>query len=422
MQPSSPQNLGPKPLYYGWIVVAVAALVLLLSAANRSAPGVFIVPLQQETGWEMSTISLAVAIGLLVLGFTAPVSGILMDNLGPRTVTIVALLLTAAAMIASAFIQTPWQLALLWGGFSGVGTGMVASVLGVTVANRWFHERRSFVVGLFGASTSAGQLIFAPTLMIMASTIGWRWSSVALGGLALLALIPVIIWMRNEPAELGLAPLGSTQVAAAGSLRAGVDPTVMSRAVRSSQFWLLCITFFVCGATSNGIVGTHLIPHSVDHGIAQPLAAGMLALMGGMNFVGTLASGWLTDRYDPRKLLFFYYGFRGLSLFLLPFVTEPAGLAVFAILFGLDYIATVPPTTALVADNFGRRNVGTVYGWVFCAHQIGAASAAYLGGIARDSLGDYGAAFLVAGVVAVTGALLALRIGRTPKLAAAAGD
>jgi predicted MFS family arabinose efflux permease len=315
-------------------------------------------------------------------------------------------------MIASAFIRTPWQLALLWGGFSGVGTGMVASVLGVTVANRWFHERRSFVVGLFGASTSAGQLIFAPTLMIMASTIGWRWSSVALGGLALLALIPVIIWMRNEPAELGLAPLGATEVAAAGSLRAGIDPTVMHRAVRSSEFWLLCITFFICGATSNGIIGTHLIPHSVDHGIAQPLAAGLLALMGGMNFVGTLASGWLTDRYDPRKLLFFYYSFRGLSLFLLPFVTEPAGLAVFAILFGLDYIATVPPTTALVADNFGRRNVGTVYGWVFCAHQIGAASAAYLGGIARDNLGDYGAAFLVAGV----------RIGRAPKLAAAAGD
>ncbi len=413
----------PTKLYYGWIVVAVAALVALLAAANRSAPGVFIMPLHQETGWDISTISIAVAMGLLVLGLVAPISGRLMDTLGPRKVTLVALLLTAVAMIASAFVQTPWQLALLWGAFSGVGTGMVASVLGVTVANRWFHERRSLVVGIFGASTSAGQLIFAPTLMIMATTVGWRMSSIALGVLALLALIPVLLWLRNEPAELGMVPLGSQPGTAVGTARAAADPHIMKKAVRSSEFWLLCTTFFVCGATSNGIVGTHLIPHSVDHGIAQPVAAGMLALMGGMNFIGTLASGWLTDRYDPRKLLFIYYSFRGISLLFLPSVTEPMGLAAFAILFGLDYIATVPPTTALVADNFGRRNVGTVYGWVFCSHQIGAALAAYLGGIARDTLGDYGMAFLVAGVVAGMGALFSLMIKRAQAVAVVtAGD
>ena len=194
----------------------------------------------------------------------------------------------------------------------------------------------------------------------------------------------------------------------------------MRRAVRSTEFWLLAGTFFICGATSTGLVGTHLIPFAHDHGIAQTTAAGMLALMGAMNFVGTLGSGWLTDRYDPRKLLAIYYGFRGVSLLFLPFVTEPMGLAAFAVLFGLDYIATVPPTTALVADNFGRRNVGTVYGWIFCSHQVGAALAAWSGGMARDALGDYGMAFLLAGVLAMAGALLALRINRTPALAATA--
>ena len=217
-------------------------------------------------------------------------------------------------------------------------------------------------------------------------------------------------------ADVGLTPLGaplSTTPVRAG----GADKGVMGRALRNVEFWLLAGTFFICGATSTGIVGTHLIPYAHDHGIAQTTAAGMLALMGAMNFAGTLGSGWLTDRYDPRKLLAIYYSFRGISLLFLPFVTEPWGLGAFAILFGLDYIATVPPTTALVADNFGRRNVGTVYGWVFCAHQIGAALAAWGGGMARDALGSYGMAFLIAGALAVAGAMMALQIQRGAKVA-----
>lgn len=186
----------------------------------------------------------------------------------------------------------------------------------------------------------------------------------------------------------------------------------MAQAVRSPEFWLLATTFFICGATSNGLIGTHLLPHAMEHGISREIATGSIALMGIMNFIGTIASGWLTDKFDPRKLLCVYYIFRGLSLFILPFVTEPLGLSAFAILFGLDYIATVPPTTVLVADLFGRKNVGPVYGWVYCAHQIGAALAAWLGGVARASLGDYGLAFLIAGVIGLAGGLLALRINR----------
>jgi len=403
--------------YYGWIVVAVAALTLLVSAGVRSAPGVFLVPLQEDMQWSVGVISFAVSIGLLVLGLTAPVSGWLIDRYGPRVLAIIALVLISISMAASAFIQQPWQLALLWGGISGVGTGIISGVLGATVAMRWFVARRGLVIGIFGASTSAGQLIFVPALMLAATTLGWRASSLVLSLIAMVAVLPVLLFLRNDPADVGQVPLGATPATTVP--RARSEQGVMRRAVRSLEFWLLAGTFFICGATSSGLVGTHLIPFAHDHGIAQTTAAGMLALMGAMNFVGTLGSGWLTDRYDPRKLLAVYYGFRGISLLFLPFVTEPVGLAAFAVLFGLDYIATVPPTTALVADNFGRRNVGTVYGWVFCSHQVGAACAAWMGGLARDSFGDYGLAFFVAGTLAVAGALLALRINRTPVLAAA---
>ena len=405
-------------LYYGWIVVGVTALALLVSAGVRSAPGVFLVPLQEDTQWSTGVISFAVSIGLLVLGLTAPVSGWLIDRFGPRLLAVIALVLISISMAASAFIQEPWQLALLWGGVSGVGTGIISGVLGATVAMRWFVARRGLVIGMFGASTSAGQLIFVPALMLAATTLGWRASSLVLSFIAMSAVLPVLLLLRNDPADLGLVPLGATP--ATTQPRARSEQGVMRRAVRSTEFWLLAGTFFICGATSTGLVGTHLIPFAHDHGIAQTTAAGMLALMGAMNFVGTLGSGWLTDRYDPRKLLAIYYGFRGVSLLFLPFVTEPMGLAAFAVLFGLDYIATVPPTTALVADNFGRRNVGTVYGWIFCSHQVGAALAAWSGGMARDALGDYGMAFLLAGALAMAGALLALRINRIPALAATA--
>jgi sugar phosphate permease len=414
-------------LYYGWIVVGVTALVLIGSAGVRSVPGVMILPLQAETGWSLTTISFAVSLGLMLFGLSAPVAGALMDRFGPRRLMVVGLLLVGAGLIASARITTVWQLHLFWGALSGIGAGLMATVLGATVATRWFVARRGLVVGLFGAATSAGQLIFVPLLMRLTLDLGWRTTTLILAGIILLALIPVLLLMRDDPADLGLRPYGAPAlpVSAAAAQPAAAEGmlAVMRRAVATPVFWLLAGTFFICGFTSTGLVGTHLIPYAVDCGIAEITAAGMLALMGLMNFAGTLASGWLTDRYDPRRLLAVYYGFRGLSLLLLPAITTPAGLAFFAILFGLDYIATVPPTVSLVADTFGRRHVGVVFGWVFCAHQIGAALAAWLGGVVRESAGDYAPAFIAAGVLAVLAGLLALRIARpaaaTPAVAAA---
>lgn len=407
-----------KP-FYGWVVVAVTVLAVLVGAGVRSAPGVFLRPMVMDTGFNLPAISFAVSIGLVFYGLAAPLSGWLMDKFGPKRVTLAGLALLALSMMMSARLASLLELNLFWGALSGAATGMVGGVLGAAVANRWFFEKRGLVVGIFGASTSAGQLIFIPLLSVMVEQLGWRASAGIMGALALLAAIPVFLLMKDQPSDAGLRPYGAKASETISAARPKADAGVMSRAVRSGQFWLLAGTFFVCGATSNGIIGTHFMAHTADFSIPTATAAGMLSLLGVMNFAGTLVSGYLTDRYDPRKLLAVYYGFRGLSLLALPFLSDVIGLSGFAILFGLDYIATVPPTTALVADTFGRKNVGTVYGWVFCAHQIGAAMAASLGGIVRQNFGAYAPAFFGAGVIAVIAALLSLRMERREALAAA---
>lgn len=411
-------------LYYGWVVVGVVFLALLVSAGIRAAPTVLINPLEEELGWGRATISFAVSIGLLLYGLAGPVAGYLMDRLGPKLMTIAGLAVIGASTVAGAAVTQLWQLNLFWGVLSGLGTGIVAPVLGATVANRWFVERRGLVLGIFGAAASAGQLLAVPALMWLVVVSGWRTGTLYLAVATLLVIIPVLLLMRDDPARMGLRPYGQEEGAREDAPAASpapepgtVEPSgsgggVILRALRSPVFWLLSGSFFICGATSNGIVGVHFVPYSIDHGLPKVTAAGVLALMGAMNFVGTIASGWLTDRYDPRKLLAIYYTGRGLSLLLLPFVISFEGLAVFAIFFGLDYIATVPPTVALVADRFGRANVGTVFGWVFFSHQLGAASASYLGGVARDTLGNYTLAFLSAGVLAFLGALMALGVAR----------
>lgn len=402
-----------RGLFYGWVIVGVTVVTLLVSAGIRAAPSVLILPLQLDTGWSISFLSFAVSMGLLLFGLAGPLTGWLVDWIGPRAVMLGGLVLMGLSMLASAMMQDQWQVVLFWGALSGLGTGLAGAVLGTAVATRWFVERRGLVVGIFGAATSAGQLIFLPAIARLTELMGWRGATLVLAGAAAILLPLVLILMRDSPASVGVAPLGLSQAAASAAPRPDAA-AVMAQALRSPSFWLLSGTFFICGATSNGLIGTHLVPHAVEHGITQTTAAGMLALMGTMNFIGTLASGWLTDRYDPRKLLAIYYGFRGVSLLFLPFVNDPIGLAAFAVLFGLDYIATVPPTSALVADSFGRQNVGTVFGWVFCAHQIGAALAAWLGGVARETLGSYSLPFLVAGLLAALAAGLAFRIRRTP--------
>lgn len=403
--------------HYGWVVVWVVFVALLVSAGVRAAPAVLIHPMEGELGWTRASISFAVSIGFLLYGLSGPVAGWLMDRLGPKVFAALGLALIGGSTLGGSTVTELWQLNLFLGLLSGIGTGMVAPVLGATVASRWFVERRGLVIGIFGAAASAGQLVAVPVLMWLVVETGWRAGMVIFALVAFAVLVPVLILMRNSPSDMGVRAYGERETGPAGRDSASAladrpDGSAVLRAFRSPVFWLVAGSFFICGASSNGIVGVHFVPHSIDHGIPEVTAASALALMGAMNFVGTIASGWLTDRYDPRKLLAIYYSLRGLSLLILPFVTDFAGLAVFAIFFGLDYIATVPPTVALVADRFGRANVGAVFGWVFFAHQIGAASASYLGGVTRDSLGSYTMAFLAAGILAILASLMALAVRR----------
>jgi sugar phosphate permease len=412
-----------RGIFYGWLIVAVTAVVLLATAGVRSAPGAFLLSMQGEPGWSTSGLSFAAAVGLLMYGLSGPISGRLMAAIGIKGVTVLSLLITATALGLSTIIREIWLLTIFFGLLSGLGTGLVASVLGPTVANRWFVKDRGLVVGIFGASVSAGQLVFFPFLTTLAVTIGWRTGAAVLAGLALFLVVPVLLWLRDDPADVGLRPRGAEQTGAIAAAPKA-DPGVMRRAVRSSDFWFLATTFFVCGATSNGLIGQHFISHAVDHGFTPVAASGALAVMGAFNFVGTLASGWLSDRRDPRKLLLAYYSFRGVSLLFLPFVHDNLSIIAFSVLFGLDYIATVPPTVALCADAFGRHNVGIVYGWIFASHQLGAAIAAWVAGVVRENVGDYAAAFVAAGWIAIIAGFAALAIhrpaSRLPRPAAAA--
>ena len=397
-------------LFYGWVMVAVAFAVILIGAGTRAAPGALLLPIQSDTGWTVGQITIAGAAGLLLLGLGGPVSGWLIDRFGVRRTTIAALALTATGMAASALATEVWQLVLTFGLVSGFGAGLVSSSLGPIVATRWFVARRGLVVGVFGAAASAGQLLFIPFLSGLGGDQGWRLAAIVLGGLVALTIIPALILLRERPESVGERPLGQPVDAPVVAHRA--DPGILRRAVRRPEFWLLAGTFFVCGATSNGVVGQHFIAHAVDHGFTAGTAAGALALMGVFNFTGTIVSGFLTDRFDPRKLLLTYYVFRGISLLFLPALHSSADIVIFSVLFGLDYIATVPPTVALVADVFGRNNVGIVYGWVYAAHMLGAAILAQVAAIIRDSAGNYTLAYVTAGWMAVAAGIVILALRR----------
>ncbi len=406
----------PFGRHYAWIVVGVTFVALLASAGLRSAPGVLMTPLHATFGWDRSLISLAAAIGILLYGLVGPFAAALMQTFGIRRTMITGLALMSVSTALSLLMREPWQYILTWGISSGLGTGMVASVLGAAVANRWFTSNRGLVVGILSASTATGALIFLPVIAALAQTFGWQAVAIAVSGLTAAILPLVIVLMPETPADIGLTPFGATEAApplaggrAADSVRLAFS--ALGRASRTPAFWLLFGTFFVCGLTTNGLVGTHLISFCADKGMAIVAAAGLLALMGVFDLVGTTASGWLTDRHDPRKLLFVYYSLRGLSLMALPFLDfDVVSLSIFAVFYGLDWIATVPPTVRLATETFGDAEAPIVFGWIALGHQAGAATAAFGAGLLREVQGSYLQAFVTAGLFAVAAAIAAVLI------------
>jgi MFS family permease len=406
-----------RRIHYALLVAGVVFLALLVAAGVRGAPGVLIKPLESEFGWDRASISLAVAVSILAFGLGGPLGGALVDRFGARRVFLVGTLLLALGLFALVAIRELWQFHLLFGVALGLGTGAVSQVIGTTVAHRWFRTHRGLVIGAFGAATSAGQLLFIPAMMALTVAAGWRGGVLLLAAASLGVLVPLALVLRDRPEDVGTRAYGEGETVTAAERAEDVRRTPIGVALRSGDFWLLAGSFFVCGYTSNGLVGTHLIPHALEHGFTEVVAAGAVGLMGGMNILGTLASGWLSDRYDNRRLLAVYYGFRALSIAALPFIFESQALFFFAIVYGLDWIATVPPTANLTASIFGRASLGTLYGWIFFSHMVGAALAAYAGGFFRQILGDYHLIFISAAILGFIAVALSLRISRSGRRA-----
>ncbi|WNV09542.1 MFS transporter [Tardiphaga sp. 709] len=418
--------LARRNIHYGWAMIAVTFVTALVSAAAVGAPGVFIVPLQKEFGWSTAEISSAMSIRFVLFGLMAPFAAALMNRYGLRNVTLIALLVVAASLILSLGMTQVWQLMALWGVAVGIGTGMTALVLGATVAARWFSARRGLVVGILTASAATGQLIFLPILASITEHSNWRWALALMCVMLAIAALGVLLVMRDRPSDIGIRPYGDTSTEPLAVPPPNTSPIMAAAlgalrdAAQTKVFWILFATFFICGASTNGLVQVHLIPMCLDFGIPQIQAAGLLAAMGVFDFVGTIASGWLSDRYDNRYLLFWYYGLRGLSLLVLPFTDFSFyGLSLFALFYGLDWIATVPPTVRLTASKFGPERAGLVFGWIFAGHQLGAATAAFGAGLSRTVLLSYLPAFFAAGALCIIAALIVLAISRDKNVAIA---
>jgi MFS family permease len=429
-----------RRLHPAWIVAAVAFLALVGAAGFRAAPGVLMVPLQEEFGWSTTVLSLAVSINLVLFGLTAPFAAALMERFGIRKVTSLALCLIGLGSALTVFVNQSWQILLTWGLLIGLGTGSMALVFAATIANTWFAKSRGLVIGILTAGSAAGQLVFLPFIAALAQNPGWRGASLLIAAGAL-AVVPLVLrWLRNSPADVGVlpygaeepgdAPPGAPSVAtpagkpAAGGGAPALSPPkdsanaavralqVLKRASKVRTFWALAAGFAICGATTNGLIGTHFIPSAHDHGMPETTAAGLLAVVGIFDIVGTIASGWLTDRFNPKVLLAVYYQFRGIGLLVLPLLlgssVEPS-MIIFVVVYGLDWVATVPPTAAICRSVFGADG-SVVFGWVFAAHQLGAAVAALLAGFIRDATGHYNYAWLGAAAMCTVAAVISATI------------
>lgn len=424
---SATQTPTRRGVHPAWIVAAVAFLALVGAAGFRAAPGVLMVPLQQEFGWSTTVLSAAVSINLVLFGLTAPFAAALMERFGIRAVTATALVLIGAGSALTVLVNQSWQILLTWGLLIGLGTGSMALVFAATIANTWFAKSRGLVIGILTAGSAAGQLVFLPFIAMLAQDPGWRQASLLIAAGAL-AVVPLVLkFLKNSPADVGVLAYGAAEPeeGTAGPSRAEPEGgrssnaavralQVLKRASRVRTFWALVAGFAICGATTNGLIGTHFIPSAHDHGMAETTAAGLLAVVGIFDIVGTIASGWLTDRFNPRILLAVYYQFRGIGLLVLPLLlsaTVQPSMIVFVVVYGLDWVATVPPTAAICRKTFGEDG-SVVFGWVFAAHQLGAAAAALGAGAIRDATGQYTYAWFGAAAMCTIAAVISATIRR----------
>lgn len=402
--------LARRGIHYGWFMVALTFLTTVCSSAAISLAGILVLPLIQEFGWGRADIAAVMALMLLLFAGTAPFAGAIMLRYGLCRTVATAVAMTLLGLWVTARMATLWQFSIGFGVLLGIAAGVLALALPASIANRWFTERRGLVMGILTAAFAAGQLTFMPTNAWLATEYGWRMAllPVAIGCALCLALY--VLFGRDWPADVGIAPYGESHVQRPALGSAGnavaLSFSVLREAAATRVFWVLAGTFFICGVSTTGIISQHFIPFCADNGVAAVAAASYLAMMGIFNFLGTITSGWLSDRFDNRILLAWYYGLRGLSLIWLPFSSfDIYALSIWAVFFGLDFVATVPPTVKLSAQHFGATKAPIVVGWVFASHQLGGAMAAFAAGVTRATWASYMPAFLAIGLTCLLATL-----------------
>ncbi|MDE0343341.1 MAG: MFS transporter [Deltaproteobacteria bacterium] len=414
------------PFHYGWLIVAVTFFASFNGAGIRVVPTVLIHPLEADFGWARSAITFGISINLLLYGVAAPIVGWILDKYGPRKVMLTSLTLLSTGLLCTTLVSQLWQFWLTWGVMVGLGAGGMSGVLSASVAHRWFNARRGLAVGLLSSGSSTGQIVFIPLMLAIIAFMGWRSGSYILVGCTATAVVLVWLLMRDKPEDVGLEPYDEgpkappvvpDRPAAKAEEAKPAGPVMGIRdAIKTPTFWLLCGVFSICGGTANGLIGTHLIPHALENGFDKVTVGTAVTIMGTMNIVGTLFSGWLADRVDPRKLIAAVFTLRGLSLFYLTLVDNTTGLIFFTIVYGLDWFATVPPVVMIAGQTFGKQSIGRIYGWIFLAHQVGGFAMANGGGLLYDYVGNYEMAFFAGGWMGLMAAAFGLSIRKKPTL------
>lgn len=413
-----------KRLHYSWTILTISFFSIIVAGIVRSSSGVFIEPFEAEFGWDRSIISLAFAVGLFLYGISGPFMAALIEVLGLKKMMIGSMATLLAGTLLTLVMNQPWQLILIWGIIIGLGSSLFLTVLSPYVANRWFVKRRGLAVGILTASTATGQLILLPILAIIIDRYSWRGAISLIIILSIIMLLIIAFFMKSSPKDIGIEPYGNEEGIQEEEEKSNNNPITMAfnglfLAVKAKEFWLLAGSFFICGLSTSGLIGTHFVSYCLSYGIPLVTAASLLSFMGIFDLVGTTLSGWLSDRFDNRWLLFWYYALRGGSLVLLPFALSEGSvtlLIIFSVFYGLDWIATVPPTINISRQIFGVAKSGIIYGWIFASHQAGAAVAAFGGGVIFQLFNSYTWAFFLAGVFCVLASLFVVLIkkeGRT---------
>lgn len=405
-----------KRVHYSWFILIVTFFSIIVAGITMSSSGVFIEPLEKEFHWDRSTIALAFAVSLFLYGISGPFMAALLEVIGLKKMMLGAMATLVLGMTLTFVMSESWQLIVIWGGIIGLGASLFLTVLSPYVANHWFVKRRGLAVGILTASTATGQLILLPVLAIIIEHYSWRWAITLMLLLSIIMFFMIALFIKNRPQEMGLTPYGQEEAIEEQQIQQKKNPIAMAfkglfEAIKVKAFWLLAGSFFICGLSTSGLIGTHFVSYCISFGVPLVTAASFLSFMGIFNLLGTTASGWLSDRFDNRWLLFWYYLLRGASLLLLPYALAQGSfvlLTIFTIFYGLDWIATVPPTISMTRQIFGMQKSSIIYGWIFASHQAGAAVAAYGGGLIYKFFNSYTWAFFLAGMFCAMASLFVI--------------